>query len=161
MRRTHYFNTLLVLMAGTALVSTLMFFARTHNGIATGAWAANLTWTVTSKADSGAGTLRQVLLYASDGDTILFSPIAFSPSSPATITLASPLPVITQRNLTIDASNAGVVIDGSGLGDETPTGLDIVANGVVIRGLQIVNFPHNGIGLSGQYNTIGGRSCLA
>lgn len=160
MRRNRCFNTLLVLIPATAFVFAFLLLARTHNGIASGARAANLTWTVTSNADSGPGTLRQALLDASGGDTVLFSPTAFPPSSPATITLASPLPTITQHNLTVDASNAGVVIDGSGLGDETPTGLDIVANGVTIRGLQIVNFPHNGIGLSGQYNTIGGNRAM-
>ncbi len=117
--------------------------------------AANL-WTVTSAADSGPGSFRQVLLNASNGDTILFSPSVFPPSSPVTITLTGALPPVTQDNLTIDASNAGVILDGSIVNGEITSGLDIYANGVTVRGLHIVNFTGCGIGLHGQNNTIGG-----
>ncbi len=73
-----------------------------------------------------------------------------------TITLTSALPAVTQDNLTIDASNAGVILDGSLLSDEGTSGLGISASGVTVRGLHIVNFPGCGIELRGQNNTIGG-----
>ncbi|MBK9095761.1 MAG: hypothetical protein IPM84_24015 [Anaerolineae bacterium] len=96
--------------------------------------------TVTSNVDSGAGTLRTCLQNAVAGATVLFSPSAFPPSTPGTIHLSSELPRIRVNNLTIDGSDAGVVIDGSGLGGQ-PVGLRVDgANGVVIRGLQIVGF---------------------
>ncbi len=74
------------------------------------------TSVVTSTADSGPGTLRQALLDAGNGDAITFDPAVFPPGSPVTITLASALPHLTQGNLTIDASIAGVILDGSGIG---------------------------------------------
>ncbi len=73
-----------------------------------------------------------------------------------TITLTSALPAITQDNLTIDASNAGVILDGSMVGGLRTPGLDLRASGVAVRGLQIARFPGCGIELRGQHNTIGG-----
>jgi hypothetical protein len=75
-----------------------------------------VTLLVTSNADSGPGTLRQALLDAQSGDTISFEPAVFLPSAPLTISLASGLPEIGQGNLTIDASNAGVILDGNNIG---------------------------------------------
>jgi parallel beta-helix repeat protein len=74
------------------------------------------TLVVTSAADSGSGTLRQTLLNAKRGDTITFDPKVFPPTSPVTISLTSGLSSIEQGNLTIDASNAGVILDGSNVG---------------------------------------------
>jgi len=76
------------------------------------------TLIVTSTADSGPGTLRQALMDAQSGDTITFDPAIFPPTAPITITSAvtSGLPVIEQDNLTIDASNAGVILDGASIG---------------------------------------------
>lgn len=76
---------------------------------------------VTSTADSGSGTLRQALLDAQSGDTITFEPAIFPPATPATIYVNSELPSINQGSLTIDASNAGVILDGSNIvGDFAP-----------------------------------------
>jgi hypothetical protein len=111
--------------------------------------------TVTSTADAGAGSLRRALLDASAGDTIRFSTATFPPSSPAAIALAGPLPPISQNNLTIDASDAGVILDGSSAGNKVP-GLLIQVDGVTVRGLRIVNFDGCGIEVRGQNNTIGG-----
>ena len=97
------------------------------------------TCTVTTRADSGPGSLRQCLLQATANGTVLFDPTTFPPTAPMTITLASALPWVTVGHLTIDGSNAGVVLDGSGL--STGAGLVIDgAEGVVIRGLQILHF---------------------
>ncbi|MGD2146185.1 MAG: right-handed parallel beta-helix repeat-containing protein, partial [Anaerolineae bacterium] len=114
---------------------------------------------VTNANDSGPGSLRQAMEEAISGDTVAFDLAAFPPSSPATITLASPLPDITQGNLTIDASGAGVILDGSGVG-ELGTGLQVASSGNVIQGLQILNFPSNGvyIGFAASNNLIGGAT---
>lgn len=117
------------------------------------------TISVTSLADHGPGTLRQALLDAHSGDIITFAPVIFPPGAPVTITLTTGLPVISQGNLTIDASNAGVILDGGSIPVGTDiSGLVINSNGNTIRGLQIVNFPGQGIGFGSgsQYNTIGG-----
>ena len=114
---------------------------------------------VTNTDDSGPGTLRQALLDAETGDIITFDPAVFPPRAPATIYLTSSLPLISQGNLKIDASNAGVILDGSNISEEWAHGLDINSDGNIIQGLQIVNFsPGTGIALGGgaQYNTVGG-----
>lgn len=112
---------------------------------------------VTTQLDSGAGSLRQALRDAKTGDRITFSPAVFPPSNPKTITLLSALPELTQGNLTIDASNAGVILDGR----YTPTwadGITIKSDGNVIKGLQIMRFPSDAIELTNgaKFNVIGG-----
>jgi hypothetical protein len=62
---------------------------------------------VTSRTDSGAGSLRQVLLSAIPGDTITFDPVVFPRTSPMTITLLSALLEINQGNL------IGLDLDGT------------------------------------------------
>jgi hypothetical protein len=117
-----------------------------------------ITVIVTSPADSGPGTLRQALLTAHSGDTITFDPAVFPANVPVTIALTIGLPEITQGNLIIDASNAGVILDGSKIQETSTNGLTLTSNGNSIRGLQIVRFPGAGIALQGgaQNNTIGG-----
>jgi len=68
-----------------------------------------------SSADSGVGTLRWCLENAANGDIINFDSSVFTLRHPVTVRLESPLPSISQGNLTIDASNAGVILIGSGL----------------------------------------------
>jgi len=117
---------------------------------------------VTSTADSGSGTLRQALLDAESGDTITFDLVVFPPSAPATMYLKANLPPINQSDLTIDASNAGVILDGSNISGKWVHGLEIYSNGNTVRGLQIVNFSGTGIVIGGgaQYNTIGGNRSI-
>jgi parallel beta-helix repeat protein len=114
------------------------------------------TIVATSTADSGPGTLRQALLDAGSSDVIGFDPTVFPLSTPQAIALASALPNITQGNLTIDASNAGVILDGSALG--SGHGLQISSDGNTVKGLQILYFPDNGILIDGgaSGNVIGG-----
>ena len=52
------------------------------------------TIVVTSAADSGPGTLRQALLDAENGDTIIFDATVFPPTNPTTIYVVSELPLI-------------------------------------------------------------------
>jgi hypothetical protein len=108
---------------------------------------------VTSQADSGKGSLRSLLVQAHRGDTITFDTSVFPPANPATISPIEGLPSITQGNITIDASNAGVILDGSKC---NYSGLEINSDYNIVRGLQIINFPINGISVNGGHNVIGG-----
>ena len=104
------------------------------------------TCTVTTRADSGSGSLRACLSQAAANGTILFDPIVFPSAAPATITLASALPWIKTAGLTLDGSNAGIVLDGSRLAAGAGLVVSAVGN-VTLRGLQILNFPSDGIAL--------------
>jgi parallel beta-helix repeat protein len=121
--------------------------------------------TVTSSADSGPGTLRQALLDAKLYDTITFDPAVFPANAPATIVLSSDLPQLTQGHLTIDASNAGVILNGSNITTPPPeshNGISISSDYNIVRGLQIVGFSDAGIALArgAQYNLIGGNRTI-
>ena len=113
--------------------------------------------TVGSTGDSGPNTLRQCLLDAIAGDEILFDTSTFPPGAPATIALTSELPWILVDNLTIDASDAGVILDGSGLASDSGGLLLVGVQGISVRGLQIQGF-NWGVVLAGgaTSNTIGG-----
>jgi hypothetical protein len=117
------------------------------------------TYVVTSAADSGPGTLREALSddYAGmhNNTTITFDPNVFSPQNPATIMLETPLPYLMRDYITIDASNAGVVLDGSRIEGEGD-GIVVQGSHCTVMGLQIINFPFAGINLSGAYAQIGG-----
>ncbi|HEY5728656.1 MAG TPA: hypothetical protein VIS72_01300, partial [Anaerolineales bacterium] len=114
---------------------------------------------VTSAADSGPGSLRQALQDAQPFDTVTFDPTVFPPDAPTTIFVTGDVLSITQDHITIDASNAGVILDGSQLARDTwIAGLNIISDGNTVRGLQIYNFTGTGIvlDLDAQNNTIGG-----
>ncbi|MBI2874344.1 MAG: right-handed parallel beta-helix repeat-containing protein [Firmicutes bacterium] len=114
------------------------------------------TWTVTSPADSGAGTLRWALGLAQPGDFIRFDPGVFPPGNPVTIRPSTGLPPLSRGGVTIDAGDAGVVLDGAAAPADTH-GLVISSDRNTVKGLQIVNFPGVGIGIGGgSYNVIGG-----
>jgi hypothetical protein len=115
---------------------------------------------VTSTADAGPGTLRQALQDARSGYTIGFDPAVFPPDAPATIYVSGEeLPHIHVNNITLDASNAGVILDGSQLTGEWIAGVQIVSSEAnTIMGLHISRFPGPGIAISGdsKHNMIGG-----
>jgi hypothetical protein len=121
------------------------------------------TITVTGPLDSGPSTLRQALLDAGAGDTIAFDPAVFPPAAPVTISLDSDLPPVTQGDLTIDGSDAGVILDGHNV-PVWPSwpyawaqgGLTLASNGNTVMGLQIVRFPGHGVLVQGDSNVIGG-----
>ncbi|MFX0208130.1 MAG: right-handed parallel beta-helix repeat-containing protein [Candidatus Hodarchaeota archaeon] len=117
------------------------------------------TWTVTSTADSGGGTLRNALLNAQANDTIIFDPATFPLSSPAIITLTSnPLPSLSQGNITLDGSNAGVILDGSSLGG-WPDGIEISSDLNLVKGLEFFSFSGAGISINGgKFNVISNNS---
>lgn len=115
--------------------------------------------TVNSAADNGPGTLRWAMEEAQRGDVITFDPEVFPPDKPVTIAISIGLPALAQGYLTIDASNAGVIMDGSSITtQEFVHGIVISSDHNIIRGLQIVGFTDAGIALSPgcQYNIIGG-----
>lgn len=117
--------------------------------------------TVSSVNDSGANTLRACLQNAAAGDVILFAPSVFPPADPQTITLSSELPWIEVDNLTIDASNAGVILNGSQVAND-PMGLAISGvQHVTVQGMQILNFGWGiVIGAGAQNCTIGGDRAI-
>lgn len=119
--------------------------------------AAASTCLVTSIADIGAGTLRNCLTIAQSGTTIQFDLAVFPPTHPQTIQVASELPKLSQSQVTIDASNAGVILDGS-IASAGSDGLSINSSWNTIKGLQILHFPGNGIFIWGgaTHNQIGG-----
>ncbi len=122
-------------------------------GISTPANASSCV--VTLIADEGEGSLRTCLETISDGTVITFDPVAFPPKKPATISLKNPLPVVDQKsNITIDASNAGVILNGSQL--QGATGLDLYVSDSKIMGLQFLNFDNEGLRINGDSNIIGG-----
>ena len=113
--------------------------------------------TVTSTADSGPGTLRQALLDAVRGSVIDFDPTLFPIDNPATIFITSEsLPPITQGYMTMDASYAGVILDGSDL--DNGIGITIKSDSNNIMGMRIEHFDYAGISVGDRasYNQIGG-----
>ncbi|MFZ5820873.1 MAG: NosD domain-containing protein [Chloroflexota bacterium] len=114
---------------------------------------------VTSTDDNGPGTLRQAIETAQPYDTITFDPAVFPMDSPAAIMVTSPLPWMDKGHMTIDASNAGVILDGSGVpGEDWGSGISINSESNTIQGLHIINFNGAGIELyeNAYHNTIGG-----
>jgi hypothetical protein len=118
---------------------------------------------VGNTADSGIGTFRHALQEAERGDIITFDPSMFPVDDPGTIFITKALPFITQGYVTLDGSDAGVIIDGSRIqSDGEPiSGLVIQSDGNVIRGLKILNFESGAgifLGSGSEYNKIDGNS---
>ncbi|MBI5947126.1 MAG: hypothetical protein HY875_03200 [Chloroflexi bacterium] len=92
--------------------------------------------------------------------TISFNQAVFPAGEPATITvLETPLPEVTRALVTIDASGAGVVIDGSELPLEDvppPDGLRMSGTSAVVRGLAVRHFTGACIWMGGAGAAVGG-----
>lgn len=117
------------------------------------------TLVVTSPGDIGPGTLREAIESAVQYDDIIFDPLVFPPDAPVVINVKSALPFIETDYLTLDASMAGVILDGSEISGDWVAGLQIVSsNNNIIQGLQVSNFSGPGIAISGssRNNRIGG-----
>lgn len=106
---------------------------------------------VTSAMDSGLGTLRWCMQNAVSGDTITFDSSVFPLGNPTTIALMSNLPPIVQGNLTIDASGAGVILNGSQISMDA-VGLYVDSENNTIKGLHILQFQGWGIRLTANAN---------
>jgi hypothetical protein len=108
------------------------------------------TITVTNTNDSGAGSLRQALADANNGDTI-----NFSVTTPATITLTSGV-LVVNRNVTISGPTAGhVSVNGN-----AASSVFFIASGTVVtisnltitNGNGSVSNQDNGLSGGGIYN---------
>src|SRR5215210_3741882 len=111
MSRTSYLRQpLTALLMGAALAASVVMAAVV---LASPAWAA--TYTVTTNADSGAGSLRQAII-DTNTTTGVADTINFDLGSAATITLtSSQLPTITDgAGLTIDGKSADITVSGGG-----------------------------------------------
>lgn len=113
------------------------------------------TLIVKNTKDNGTGSLSWCIDNIKQGGRILFDPLVFPPSKPATIYSTTGLCLNRIDNITIDASNAGVVLDGS-RADRSTMGINILTNGNIIRGLQIQRFQNCSIYIAGSDNIIGG-----
>ncbi|MCJ7717125.1 MAG: right-handed parallel beta-helix repeat-containing protein [Anaerolineales bacterium] len=110
------------------------------------------TIVVSNVEDSGLGTLRQAILEADAGDTIEFDTAVFPPDQPKVIYLESMLP-LEQGNLNIDATHAGVILDGS----EIPEGfsaIQIFTDRNTISGFQVRNLHGSAIMISSGRNNL-------
>ncbi|MDJ0779659.1 MAG: DUF4347 domain-containing protein, partial [Gammaproteobacteria bacterium] len=115
------------------------------------------TYTVSTLADAGAGSLRDAITQVnsgSGGDTIEFGVAG-------TINLVSALPDIT-RQVTIDGSTApgytdAPVVELHGPGSGDGIWLNTGSDGSTIRGLVINNFSQSGIDIDSSGNTIVGN----
>jgi len=110
------------------------------------------TLIVSNTASDGAGSLLWCVEQVPAGGRILFNTDIFQPSEPGVIYLTQAL-ILNADHVTIDASNAGVILDGSNAPGDC---LDLCSENNVIRGLQIQNFPSASISISGAGNIIGG-----
>lgn len=124
---------------------------------------AQTTCVVTTTADSASsvptipGSLRDCMERSRSGDTITFDANIFdltNSNAATTIPVAQPLPPLDDGNVTIEASDRRVTVNGSGAGSSS--GLVISSSGNVIRGLSIVGFSSSGIEVAGADNVIGG-----
>jgi len=111
---------------------------------------------INTTTDSGAGSFREALNNAEPYDTITFDPEVFNPEAPAAIMILQILPELNRDHLTIDASDAGVILDGGGA---EYGALSINARHITIQGLHIINFEGTAITLweNAQHNLIGGN----
>ena len=132
------------------------------------------TFTVTSTADSGAGSLRQAIIDANN--TAGFDTIAFNiaGSGPHTIALSTPLPAATFA-VTIDGyTQSGALVNTLPVGQGLNTVLRIVVNGaaatgpcftisasdVIIKGLVINNCDVGVAFTSGGFDTSRVQGCF-
>jgi hypothetical protein len=127
-----------------------------------------LTCTVTTTADSAMGlpavpdSLRDCLERVVPGDTITFDPVVFdlvNSEASTTIDVTHELPAMDDGNVTIDASNRRVTVNGSGA--NSASGLVIASSDNEVMGLTLVAFENSGIVVqSGSGNTLGGPRSL-
>src|SRR5260221_6890405 len=120
------------------------------------------TFTVTTVADSGAGSFKQAILDANANpgpDSIVFQ---ISGSPPFTITPSAALPAITSP-VTIDGttqpgftSKPVIELNGSSTSGST-IGLRLNADSNTLRGLALNRFPNHAVELDGVSNVVQGN----
>ncbi len=104
------------------------------------------------------GTLRWAIEESRPGDSITFDPAVFPPDRPATIQPTSELPPLSQGRVSLDASNAGVILDGGLAGGGCTSGVVISSDSNTVRGLRVENFTGAGIIITegSANNVVGG-----
>jgi hypothetical protein len=114
--------------------------------------------------DAAACTLRKAIELVNAAPaggpyTIAFAEAAFPLASPATILLATPLPVIARAEVAVDAAGRGVILDGSQLEAGVPAiGLLMSGAQAVVRGMQFQHFPGACLMLDGPFSRAGDGS---
>ena len=120
------------------------------------------SWIVSNVNDSGTGSLRFAMKNARASDVITFDATVFdlvNSSAATVINVLSELPAMDKGNVTLDAQNRRVTINGSGAG--TSCGIVIASDSNKVMGLNIVGFTKDGICFtSGNSNIIGGNRNL-
>ena len=101
---------------------------------------------VTSTADSGAGSLRDLLGSAKDGDTLKLAL--------GTITLAGPLKVT--KSVTLDLGSGVIDAVGRGRALEIPTGVTVIIKGGTLQGGTGAPITVQGVGSQALTATYGG-----
>ena len=124
-----------------------------------------VTLTVTNTDDSGYGSLRNQLYLANQvpgSDVIDFD---IPGAGPHTITLLSPLPIVTDPVIQIDGTTQPgascdswpptlmIEINGSGVGVDQAV-LTLGAENSIVRGLVINNFIYRGVSITGDNNAV-------
>ncbi|MEO6029590.1 MAG: hypothetical protein ABIR79_22215 [Candidatus Binatia bacterium] len=130
-------------------------------------WSASIagaqTCVVSNTLDVAAGSpaepdsLRDCLNRVRSGDTITFDANVFdlTNADAGTILVLSELPALDDGNVTIEAQDRRVTVNGSGA--NSASGLVIASSGNTVRGLNLVGFGQSGIRIAGgATNTIGG-----
>lgn len=95
----------------------------------TALWAGAATISVTNTNDSGAGSLRQAITDAADGDVINIT-------AAGTITLASELPYITKA-ITVNGATAGTTLSGNNT--YRVLTVQLATGTVTLNGLNVIN----------------------
>ena len=83
------------------------------------------TVVVTSSKDSGPGTLRNALEHQRPLETITFDQGMFPPDRRVRIAVERPLPGLGVGNVTVDGSDAWVMLDGRGIAEDFTVGLQM------------------------------------
>lgn len=131
-----------------AASSSLTYGAVAPNGIST-----PLTVNATDDVDDGSCdsmhcSLREAILAANgrEGpDNIVFDTSVFPPQGAGVIELTAELPPIADMYTTINATNAGVTIDGSRLDGTDAHGFFIASSGITLRGIRLQSIPGIGV----------------
>lgn len=147
-----------VLSVGLLLALTACTANRTTTPASTAAPASttvpNRTIVVTSIEDDVSGSLRDAINSAIPGDRVEFDESVFRPDEPSVINLRSTLR-LAQGDLTIDATSAGVIIDGSDIRYGFRAAIEVLSDNNTIRGVQVRNAADSGIYLNqGDTNLI-------
>ncbi|MCY3021217.1 MAG: hypothetical protein NTW87_19560, partial [Planctomycetota bacterium] len=116
------------------------------------------SWIVTNTNDTGPGSLRQVMRDVRAGESVLFDPAVFSlaaSDAATTINVKSALAAMDKGNVTIDAQDRRVTVNGSAAG--STDGIVMASDGNKIMGLTVIGFTGSGISITnGKNNILGG-----